>query len=53
MNQAWTPESTYNHMGAHNVYYVKLYYWIRTAVSLAVLSHLTFKPYQAANLFYV
>ncbi|MGQ6403850.1 hypothetical protein ACUNFD_21070, partial [Serratia sp. IR-2025] len=42
-----------DNMGAHNVYYVKLHYWIRTAVSLAVLSHLTFKPYQAANLFYV
>lgn len=24
MNQAWTAESTYHHLGAHNVYYVKL-----------------------------
>lgn len=25
-NQAWTAESTYHHLGAHNVYYVKLKY---------------------------
>jgi hypothetical protein len=51
MNQAWTAESTYQHLGAHNVYYVKCNYWVRTGVILPVLSHLTFKAYQADILF--
>lgn len=34
-NQAWTAESTYLHIGAHNVYYVKLKCWIRTGISPA------------------
>lgn len=34
-NQAWTAESTYLHLGAHNVYYVKLKCWIRTGISPA------------------
>lgn len=35
MNQARTAESTYHHLGAHNVYYVKLNDWIRTGISPA------------------
>ncbi len=53
MNQAWTPESLYLYHGAHNVYYVKWNYWVRTGVILPVLSHLTFKAYQTDILFYV
>lgn len=46
MNQARTAESTYRHLGAYNVYYVKLNNWIRTGIApglaLHIISHLTF-----------
>lgn len=41
INQAWTAESTYHYLGAHNVYYVKLNYWIRTR---AIPEHLLSSP---------
>lgn len=34
MTKAKTSESTYPYPGAHNVYYVKLYQWIRTGLFL-------------------